>query len=90
MPRSTISSREFNQDTAGAKRAAEQGPVYITDRGRPAHVLLTYESYVELTGEHTSIVTLLTQTPGIGDIEFEPQRMTFGAKAADLSDCATC
>jgi hypothetical protein len=24
-----------------AKRAANQGPVFITDRGRPAHVLLS-------------------------------------------------
>jgi hypothetical protein len=35
-------SGPFNQDTSGAKKAAERGPVYITDRGRPAHVLLTY------------------------------------------------
>jgi len=33
----TITSRVFNQDAAGAKRAASQGPVFITDRGRPAH-----------------------------------------------------
>ena len=38
-----ITSRAFNQDTGGAKRAAEHGPVYVTDRGRPAHVLLTFE-----------------------------------------------
>lgn len=38
-----MSSRQFNQDTSGAKKAAENGPVYITDRGRPAHVLLTFD-----------------------------------------------
>jgi PHD/YefM family antitoxin component YafN of YafNO toxin-antitoxin module len=37
----TISSREFNQDVSRAKRIAFKGPVFITDRGRPAHVLLT-------------------------------------------------
>lgn len=37
----TLSSREFNQDTSGAKKAANEGPVFITDRGRPAHVLLS-------------------------------------------------
>ena len=37
----TLSSREFNQDSSRAKRAAQQGPVFITDRGHPAHVLLT-------------------------------------------------
>ena len=30
----TLSSREFNQDTARAKRAANDGPVFITDRGK--------------------------------------------------------
>ncbi len=27
-----MSSGEFNRDTSGAKKAAERGPVYITDR----------------------------------------------------------
>jgi prevent-host-death family protein len=43
-----MSSREFNQDTGKAKKDAERGPVYITDRGRPAHVLLTYAAFEEL------------------------------------------
>ncbi len=30
-----LSSREFNQDTSKAKRAAKKGPVFITDRGHP-------------------------------------------------------
>ncbi len=36
----TVSSREFNQHVSKAKKDAEQGPVVITTRGRPAHVLL--------------------------------------------------
>ena len=54
MP-TTLSSREFNQDTSRAKKAAADGPVFITDRGRPAHVLLTIEDYQKLggsAGEH--------------------------------------
>lgn len=47
----TMTSREFNSDTAGAKRATANGPVFITDRGEPSHVLLSYEAYVELTFE---------------------------------------
>ena len=31
----TLSSRAFNQDASGAKKAANNGPVFITDRGRP-------------------------------------------------------
>ena len=44
----SYSAREFNQDTAGAKRAAEDGPVYVTDRGRPSHVLLSITEYERL------------------------------------------
>ena len=64
-----MSSREFNQDTSGAKRAAEQGPVYITDRGRPAHVLLTYDAYEHLVGRQ-HVLDRLAEPAGIEDIEF--------------------
>ncbi len=37
MTLTTMTSREFSQDASGAKKAARQGPVFITDRGRPAH-----------------------------------------------------
>lgn len=67
---SQISSREFNQDTAGAKKAAEKGPVYITDRGRPAHVLLTFEAYEQLIGAH-HVLDALSEPAGVEDIEFE-------------------
>ena len=43
MTVTTVSSREFNQDTGRAKIAARSGPVFITDRGRPAHVLQSGE-----------------------------------------------
>jgi len=71
----TMSSREFNQDTSGAKKAAKNGPVFITDRGRPAHVLLTIEEYEKLTDKHTSIVDMLAM-PGLAEIEFDPPRLT--------------
>lgn len=73
MP-TTISSREFNQDTGRAKKLAGNGPVFITDRGRPAHVLLTIEDYRKLAGGGRSIVDMLAM-PGREDIEFEPGRL---------------
>lgn len=42
---STVSSQEFNRDSTAAKRAAAKGPVVITDRGRPSHVLMTYDQF---------------------------------------------
>ena len=70
----TMSSREFNQDTSGAKRAAKDGPVFITDRGVPAHVLLSIEDYRKLSGDEPSIADLLYM-PGADEIEFDPPRM---------------
>jgi prevent-host-death family protein len=74
MSITTLSSREFNQDASGAKRAATRGPVFITDRGRPAHVLLTIEDYQKITGSQQSIGELLAH-PEAAKIEFEPPRM---------------
>lgn len=80
----TLTSREFNQDTAGAKKAAAGGPVFITDRGRPAHVLLSIERYQALTGPTASIVDLLTM-PGSANIDFEAPRAGEMYRSADLS-----
>src|SRR5664279_6339271 len=55
----TISAREFNQDVGAAKRAAAEGPVIITDRGRPSHVLLTIDEYRRLTGRRVDLVDWL-------------------------------
>lgn len=65
----TMSSRDFNQDTSRAKRAASDGPVYITDRGRPAHVLLSYEEYERLVGAHDVLLDRLGEPSGVEDIE---------------------
>ena len=73
MTITTFSSREFNQDASGAKKAARNGPVFITDRGRPAHVLLSIDDYRRLAGSPVSIIDMLA-SPGVEAIEFEPTR----------------
>lgn len=78
MTVTTLSSREFNQDASRAKKAASRGPVFITDRGRPAHVLMTIEDYHRLAGEAGDIVDRLAMADG-EDIEFDPPRMADGA-----------
>jgi prevent-host-death family protein len=85
MPITKLSSREFNQDTGRAKKAARNGPVFITDRGRPSHVLLTIEEYRAMAGKQKSIVDLLAM-PEAGDIEFEPLRLdTESPRPAEFS-----
>ena len=67
-----------------AKKAAELGPVFITDRGKPAHVLLSIEEYQRLTGGKCNIADALAM-PGVADIEFEPSRISLESRTADLS-----
>jgi prevent-host-death family protein len=83
MAVTTMTSREFSQDTSGAKKAARRGPVFITDRGRPAHVLLTIEDYQRLAGGVMSVAAALAQ-PGDAGFEFEPPRLGVAVKPADL------
>jgi predicted nucleic acid-binding protein len=54
-----ILSREFNQDVSRAKRAAQDGPVIITDRDKPAYVLMRHETYRHLVGDGPTICELL-------------------------------
>lgn len=83
MPITTISSREFNQDASRAKRAANDGPVFITDRGKPAHVLLSIEDYRKLADKRMSVAEALAQ-PDVADFDFEAPRTQGLFRPADL------
>lgn len=85
MTITTLSSRELNQDIGRAKRAAHNGPVIITDRGKPAHVLLSFEQYQRIIGQKESIVDQLGQPPGIEDVEVEFPRSRELARPADFT-----
>lgn len=84
MSITTLSSRAFNQGASEAKRAAINGPVFITDRGRPAHVLMSFEHYQQLTRQRRNIADALAM-PSTADIEFEPPRVTIQSQSVDWS-----
>lgn len=72
----TVASRDFARDTSHAKRLAADGPVFITDRGRPAFAPLRIEDYYGLSGRRErSLLEIMDAVPG-DDFEFEPPRMT--------------
>ena len=73
----TVTSRDFNQDVSAAKRLADEEPVVITDRGKPAYVLMTHHEFERLKGRTPSILELLADPRG-DDIEFEPKRLEGG------------
>jgi prevent-host-death family protein len=84
MSVTTLSSREFNQDASRAKKAAEHGPVFITDRGKPRHVLLSIEEYRRIIGVRGNIADLLAM-PGTEDIDLDIQPSRDLPRAADFA-----
>lgn len=84
MTITTLSGRELNHDLGRAKRAAKDGPVIITDRGRPAHVLLSFEEYKRLTGKMRTLGDMLA-APGAEDVDLPLPPRTEHAQPVDLS-----
>ena len=84
MSHTTLTSRELNQDVTRAKREAQDGPVFITDRGKPSHVLLSIEAYRRLTGQRRNIAEALAM-PDAAEIDFEPPRVEVAVRSVDFS-----
>ena len=59
-----VTSRELNQDVSRAKRFALVEPVFVTDRGRPTHVLISINAWRQLSGERENMAQLLAAPPG--------------------------
>lgn len=82
----TYSSRDFTRDVSAAKRATAQGPVFITDRGRPAYALLKIEDYHRLAGRgQTSLLAAMDAIAGGEGIDFEPPRLDLQLPAISLA-----
>lgn len=84
-PITTYSSREFTRDVAAAKRAAANGPVFITDRGQPAFALLSIEDYQRLASQikEPSLLDIMDAIPG-GDFDWEPPKLSDVMRPIDL------
>lgn len=84
MTITTVSSHALNQDLVRARKDANSGPVFITDRGKPAHVLSSIEDNRRLTGQGRSLTEALSMT-GFADIDFDPARTRIEAVTPGLS-----
>ena len=67
MAVTTFSSRTLNQDIGRVKRATADGPVVITDRGRPAHVVMRYDDYRKLLGDDEPLSQALSMPDSAAD-----------------------
>lgn len=81
----TFSSRDFTRDVSAAKRAAVDGPVFITDRGRPAFALLKIDDYYRMSGQSgPSLLELMDGIPGGEGVDFNPPRLNLQIDAASF------
>jgi PHD/YefM family antitoxin component YafN of YafNO toxin-antitoxin module len=83
MTITTISSWAFNRHTSRAKKAASEGPLFITRRGKPAHVLLNIQEYQRITDGNRQIPDALAM-PGLADIACDASRADIGIRPADF------
>ena len=83
MTITTLSTRQFSQDASNAKKAAEAGPVFIMDRGRPSHVLLTFDAYKKMSGSRSKIADLLA-IAGIERLKIDVPKLRDPAQPAKL------
>ena len=81
----TFSCRDLTRGGSAVKRAAADGPVFITNRGRPAYVLLKIEDYYRITGNgEGTLLEIMDGIPGGDGIEFEPPRLDSRIGAVEL------
>ncbi len=81
----TLSSRDFTRDVSAAKRAAGAGPVFITDRGRPAFALLKIDDYYRMAGQgEPSLLDVMDALPGGEGFDFELPRLQLEIRSALL------
>ncbi|SDG03604.1 MULTISPECIES: type II toxin-antitoxin system Phd/YefM family antitoxin [unclassified Duganella] len=85
MNSKTISTKEFDQIFQEAAQAANKGPVFVTEQGKTAFVLLNFADYQRLIREHRNMAELLSVPDIAASIEFDPPRSQETARAADFS-----
>lgn len=83
----TFTSRQFNRDPGGVKRAAMAGPVFITDRDKPSLVVLSIEQYERLAGRGRSLLDVLMPEDD-QDFAFEPPKAQLVSRPAELDECS--
>lgn len=81
----TFSSRDFTRDVSAAKRAAGEGPVFITDRGRPAFALLKIDDYYRIVSKSDqTLLDAMDSIPGGDNIDFDPPHLNIKTHPAAI------
>lgn len=54
--------------------------MFVTDRGRPTHVLVSIDAWRQLSGERETIVQLLAAPPGEVALDSTPLRKALASR----------
>jgi hypothetical protein len=74
MTVSAVICREFFRHPSRAKQAANSGLVFITERGKRSHVLMSMKDYNRIARHGPSILESLAH-PESAHIEFDPETL---------------
>lgn len=66
-----MTSRQFNQHIGQAQKVAQHEPVFITNRGKTAYVLLSKAEYDRLTQSQQNLAELLACDD---NVDLSPER----------------
>lgn len=85
MSISTFPSSDFIRRLSAAKSATAKGPVFVTERERPAYALLKIDDYYQLSGKREmSLLELMDSMPHTDGIEFEPRHAEIKLRDVDF------
>jgi hypothetical protein len=79
-----LSNRDFTRNASAAKRAALAGPVFITEKGRPAYVLMKIDDDQMMVNGSPFLLGVMDNIPGGEGIDFAPPKRGFQIKTAAL------
>ena len=82
----TFTSRDFSRNVSAAKRAALEGPVFITEQGCPTFALLKIDDYYCMAGNAApSLLEMMDGIPGGEGIDFDPHKLELRIQATSLN-----
>jgi PHD/YefM family antitoxin component YafN of YafNO toxin-antitoxin module len=80
MPLASMTSGDFNQNPSKAKKAANDGPLVITEHGEARYVLVRYSDFKDHWRAPKSLYDAMNHADSQFDDVFEPERASLAGR----------
>ena len=84
MTYALMTSADFNQNPSKAKKAANDGPLVITEHGEASYVLVRYSDFESNWKKSKSLYDALCHKDSRFDDDFTPERVSFEGRDVDF------